>query len=138
MLGRPRHNPSVEARASAPAATLKLHFHRIAPLQGRVMRTKPERAQVSRAEKRKVTKTALSEEVKASAPAAIPKLHFHRTAGLQERGRKLNPQRASRPAKKATSSKDTSVGGSQSERSGGDPQTPLPPESPSSGKSSTK
>jgi hypothetical protein len=31
-----------------------------------------------------------------------------------------------------------SVGGSQSERSGGDTQTPLPPESPSSGKSSTK
>jgi hypothetical protein len=28
-----------------------------------------------------------------------------------------------------------SVGGSQSERSGGDTQTPLPPESPSSGKS---
>src|SRR4030095_13016880 len=99
MLGRPRHNPSVEARASAPAATLKLHFHRIAPLQGRVMPTKPERARVSRAEKRKLTKTPLWEEVKASAPAAIPKLHFHRRAGLQER-RKVNPQRASGPAKK--------------------------------------
>src|SRR4030095_9334010 len=73
------------------------------------MRAKPERARVSRAEKRKVTKTALSEEVKASAPAAIPKPHFHRKAGLQERVRKLNPQRASRPAKKQPGAKTPRV-----------------------------
>src|SRR5262245_57944987 len=104
MLGRPRHNPSVEARASAPAATLKLRFHRIALLQGKVMRAKPERARLSRAEKRKVTKTPLSEEVKASAPAATLKLHFHPRAGLQGR-RRVNRERALRPAKKQPKAK---------------------------------
>ena len=84
MLGRPRHNPSAEARASAPAGTLKLHLHRIAPLQGRVMRAKPERARVSRAEKRKAARTPRLAEARASAPAGTLKLHF-RKARLQDR-----------------------------------------------------
>jgi hypothetical protein len=71
----------VEPRASAPAGTLKLHLHRIAPLQGRVMR----RARVGRAEKRKAAKTPRLVEPRASAPAGTLKLHLYRIAPLQGR-----------------------------------------------------
>jgi len=59
------------------------------------------------------------------------------SSGKSDAG-KTSKNPPSKPSGKAQGNKDTSVGGSQSERSGGDTQTPLPPESPSSGKSSTK
>jgi hypothetical protein len=48
------------------------------------MRAKPERARVSRAEKRKAARTPRLAEARASAPAGTLKLHF-RKARLQDR-----------------------------------------------------
>jgi len=63
------------------------------------MRTKPERAQVSRAEKRKVRRTSPWEEVKVSGLEPILKLQFRQKADLQGRVTKVTPGRASPPGK---------------------------------------